>query len=83
MQPDTHVSDMTGPQAEEHPDGVELCLELHLASMFPKKHMPGQIIQRGTSTVEEEGDLVLNISNTWLPFPLPLPSCSADQRGRT
>lgn len=50
MQQAPLVSDMTGPQAKERPDGVGLCLGLGLASMFPKKHMPEQIIQRGTPT---------------------------------
>lgn len=45
----TLVSDMTGPQAKEQPDGVELCLELHSASMFPKS------ICRDRSS-REEGD---------------------------
>lgn len=47
MQQAPHVSDMTGPQAKERTDGVELCPGLCLASMFPKKHMPEHIIQRG------------------------------------
>lgn len=47
MQQAPLVCDMTGPQAKERADGVELCPGLCLASMFPKKHMPEHIIQRG------------------------------------
>lgn len=52
------ASDMTGRQAKEQTDGVELCPGLCLASMFPKKHMPEHIIQRGMPKVqrgEEDG----------------------------
>lgn len=47
-------------------------------SMFPKKHMPEHITQKGGHVNRRRGrrkteDLVLNISNTWQRLPLPLP----------
>lgn len=72
------VSDITGPRAKERPGGVELCLGLCLASMFPKKHMPEQIIQSGhVDGGRKRGDLVLNTSNIWLPLLYLFPLCSA------
>lgn len=59
-----------------------LCLGLGLASMFPKKHMPEQIIQRGMPTGPGRGESWCSKSQTpGCPLPLPLSPCSPDQSG--